>query len=102
MFKRGKDNGHDTGFKCKFKYSFLIFSNICCWCTLELPHSVNLQHMSFTIIKCFTISFFLNKFSTTFIASLKCACRNEQVLCSLSCTWMTILDCLFYAFDSLS
>ena len=29
--------GHDTGFKCKFKFSFLIFSNICCWYTLELP-----------------------------------------------------------------
>ena len=38
MFKRGKDNGHDTGFKCKFKYSFLIFSNVCCCYTLELPH----------------------------------------------------------------
>ena len=22
--------------------------------------------------------------------------------CSLSCTWMTIMDCLFYASDSLS
>ena len=26
----------------------------------------------------------------------------NKLLCSLSCTWMTILDCLFYAFDSLS
>ena len=26
MFKRGKDNGHVTGFKCKF----LIFNNIFC------------------------------------------------------------------------
>ena len=25
----------------------------------------------------------------------------NKFLCSLSCTWMTILDCLFYAFDSL-
>ena len=33
--------------------------------------------------------------------------RNEHVemnnfSCSLSCTWMTIIDCLFYASDSLS
>ena len=42
-------------------YSFLIFSNICCWYTLELPHrgnsNVYLQHMSFQDIKCFTVSF---------------------------------------------
>ena len=49
--KEAKTMGHDTGFKCKFKFSFLIFSNICCWYTLELPHrgnsNVHLQHMSF-------------------------------------------------------
>ena len=33
--------------------------------------------------------------------------RNEHVeisnfSCSLSCTWMTIIDCLYYASDSLS
>ena len=33
--------------------------------------------------------------------------RNEHVetnnfSCSLSCTWMTIIDCLFYASDNLS
>ena len=33
--------------------------------------------------------------------------RNEHVemnnfSCSLSCTWMTIIDCLFYDSDSLS
>ena len=37
MFKIGKDNKHGTRFKCKLKTSFLIFSNIYCWCTLELP-----------------------------------------------------------------
>ena len=35
--KEAKTMGHDTGFKRKFKFSFLIFSNICCWYTLELP-----------------------------------------------------------------
>ena len=30
IFKRVKDIGHDTGFKCKFKYKFLIFSKTCC------------------------------------------------------------------------
>ena len=51
MFKRGKDNGHDTGFKCKISIQFLNFSNICCWYTLELPHrdisNVYILHMSF-------------------------------------------------------
>ena len=59
------------------------------------------QHM-FLINEFFTISVLLNKFSTTFIIQ-----RNEHVelnnfSCSLSCTWMTIIDCLFYASDSLS
>ena len=26
----------------------------------------------------------------------------NNFLCNLSCTWMTIIDCLFYASDSLS
>ena len=25
-----KNNGHDYGLKCKFKHSYLLFSNICC------------------------------------------------------------------------
>ena len=36
--------------KCLFKIGFFVFSNICCWYTLELPHrgnfNVHLQHMS--------------------------------------------------------
>ena len=34
MFKRGKDNGHATGFKCKLQNCFLSFSNI-----IQLMHS---------------------------------------------------------------
>ena len=45
-YKRGKDNGHDT-----WSVVFLIFSNICCRYTSELPHrgdsDVYLQHTSF-------------------------------------------------------
>ena len=37
MFKIGKDNEHGNKFKCILKTSFLIFSNIYCWYTLELP-----------------------------------------------------------------
>ena len=50
----------------------------------------------------FTISFFkTNSQPLSFIQ------RNEHVemnnfTCSLSCTWMAILDCLFYASGSLS
>ena len=39
------------GINVNFKIVFLIFSNICCRDTLELPHrgnsNVSLQHMSF-------------------------------------------------------
>ena len=91
--------------KCKLQNSFLIYSSICCWYTLELPHrgnsNVYLKHV-FSINKFFTISFFKNKFSTmfTFNISVKGACINEQASCSFLCSWMTIKDCLFYAFDS--
>ena len=68
MFKRDKDNGHDTC-QCKFQNSFLIFSNICYKYTLKLPHRDNfklyLQHMSFH--KMGSIISFLNMFSTTFV-----------------------------------
>ena len=49
MFKIGKDNGHGTGFKCKLKTGFLIFSNICCWYTMPLCGNSNvyLQYVSF-------------------------------------------------------
>ena len=60
-----------------------------------------LQHVSF-LNEFFTMSFF----STT-SQPLSFIQRNEHVemnnfSCSLSCTWMTIIDCLFYASGSLS
>ena len=61
-----------------------------------------LHHISFKINEFFTISFFkTNSQTLSFIQ------RNEHVemnnfSCSLSCTWMTIKDCLFYASDILS
>ena len=56
----------------------------------------------FSINEFFTISFFkTNSQPLSFIQ------RNEHVemnnlSCSLSCNWMTIIDCLFYPSDSLS
>ena len=55
-----------------------------------------LLHMSFQYI-----SFF--KTNSQPLSSIK---RNEHVemnnfSCSLSCTWMAIIDCIFYASDSL-
>ena len=68
MFKRDKGNGHGTGFSCKLRNSFLIFSNICCWYTLELPHRGKFQCVPITyvfpIIEFFTISFFFKISST--------------------------------------
>ena len=79
---------------------FLIFSNICCRYTLKLPLCVPTTYV-FSIYEFFTISFFkTNSQPLSFIQ------RNEHVeinnfSCSLSCTWMTIIDSLFYASDSL-
>ena len=61
-----------------------------------------LQHMSFLINEFFTISFFkTNSQPLSFIQ------RNEHVeiknfSCSLSCTWMTMIDSLSNASNSLS
>ena len=57
----------------------------------------------FSINEFFTISFFFKTNSQP----LSFTQRNEHVemnnvSCSLICTWMTIIDCLFYASDSLS
>ena len=43
----------------------------------------------------------------TILNHFPCLQRNEHVemnnfSCSLSCTWMTVIDCLFYASGSLS
>ena len=60
-----------------------------------------LQHV-FSINEFFAISFFLtNSLPLSYIQ------RNEHVemnnfSCGLSYTWMTIIDCLFYAAGSLS
>ena len=101
--------------KCKFSNCFLIFSNICCRYTSELPlwgnSDVYLQHKRqfrcvpttyvFSINEFFTISF-----SKTNSPPLSLFQWNERVemnkfLCSLLCTWM-IIDSPFYAFDNLS
>ena len=57
----------------------------------------------------FSISEFFAKsfFKTNSHPVLAYIQRNEHVemnkfSCILSCTWMTIIDCLFYASDSLS
>ena len=84
--------------KCKFPNSFyLIFSNICCSYTIPTTYV-------FSIYEFFTISFFLNQINAQPLSFIQ---RKEHVemnnfLCSLSCTWMKIIDCLFHASGSLS
>ena len=64
MFKSGKDNGHDTWFKC-FKYSFLIFSNKCCWYRVHTEMGkIEFQDFSRTIPGLF--SFFKDSISSKF------------------------------------
>ena len=57
--------------KCIFQISFINFSNICCWYTLELPHggnfNVHLQPMSIQLMSVFHHIRFFTNFSTTFL-----------------------------------
>ena len=56
----------------------------------------------FPIIRMFHHKLFLT--NSQLLSLLHCNAHVDmnKFLCSLSCTWMAILDCLFYAFDSLS
>ena len=58
--KEAKTMDMILGINVNFKIVFLIFSNICCRYTFELPHrgnsNVSLQHYVFSINELFTIS----------------------------------------------
>ena len=91
-------------FSVYFKIGFHDFSNIYCWYTLELP--LEAIPMCTYRILCpfnkwvfFTIKQF---FSQTSQLQYN---HNEHVeinkfLCSLACTWMTIINSQFYIIDS--
>ena len=56
----------------------------------------------FSVYTFFMISFFKNKFATTSLFQWNEDVEMNKFSCSLSWTWMTIIDCLFYASGSLS
>ena len=94
--------------KFNFSNSFLISRNICCRflfgiASMRQFHCVPTTYV-FSINEYFTISFFFKQILNHFNSFIQ---RNEHIemnnfSCSLSCTWMTIIDCLFYSSDSLS
>ena len=64
---------------------------------------MQLHHMSFQLFFCFSPLTFFHKLLSYFLM-YQC---NEHVeinkcLCSLACTWITIIDSQFYIIDSLS
>ena len=61
-----------------------------------------LQHMSFSIKEFFTISFFYTNSQPLSFIQRNGHVEMNNFPCSLSCTWLTIIDCLFYASSSLS
>ena len=77
-----------------FKIVFLIFSNKCCWFKLEMPQCVPSKYV-FLTNDFFPISFFFKKNLYYFehVEMNMYSCRLPRI-------WMTIIDCLFYAFDS--
>ena len=93
--------------KCKFPNSFLpYFHKHMLYVQIGLASMRQFQCVPttyvFSIDEFFTISFF-----KTNSQPLSLIQRNEHVemnnfSCSLSCTWMTIKDCLLYASVSLS
>ena len=80
---------------CHFVISFHNFSNIFCWCTYNIcPFN---KWVLFTIKHVFTYFFdYFNMFQWNEYVEM------NKFLCSLACTWMTIIDSHFYIIDSLS
>ena len=64
---------------------------------------MHLQHMSIQTMSVFHQNFFFHKLLNYFLM-LQCNKHVEmnKFLCSLACTWMTIIDSQFYITDSLS
>ena len=80
--------------KCKFPNSFLPY------------FQYNMSMRQFQCVPT-TYIFTINEFFTISFLTLTFIQRNEHVemnkfSCSLSCTWMTIINCLYHAYDSLS
>ena len=62
-----------------------------------------LQHnYVFSIKEFFTVSFFFKTNSQSLSFFKEMNVEMKKFSCTLSCTWMTIIDCLFYASDRLS
>ena len=55
----------------------------------------------FSINELFTISFLKTDSQLLSLFQRNELVEKNKFSCSLSCTWMTIIDCLFYAFDNL-
>ena len=70
----------------------------CSWYTLQM---CTYNICPFNTCVSFTIKQFFANFSITFYACNEHVEMNE-FLCSLACTWMTIIDSLFYIIDILS
>ena len=68
--------------------------HILIWETL----SFNLMYVT----ACYPLGTTISKTSSLFTALLQHYLGMNNFSCSLSCTWMTIIDCLFYASGSLS
>ena len=68
-----------------------------------LAHIVHLQHMS---IQYMSVFHHKTGFAQTSQLLFMFLCNDHvamnKFLCSLACTWMTIIDCLFYASGSLA
>ena len=55
----------------------------------------------FSINECFSISLFKTNYQPLYFIQRNEHVEMNNILCCLSCTWMAIIDCLFYASDSL-
>ena len=73
-------------------------------CTYSIcPYSnVHLQHMSIpSINECFTpYTFFHKPLNYFFISQCNEHVEMNKFLCSLACTWMTIIDSHFHIIDN--
>ena len=88
-------------FSVYFKIGFLNFSNRCCWYIWAIP-MCTYSICPFNRCVFFTIKQVSHKLLNLFMLQCNEHVEMNKLLCSLECTWMTIIDTQFYIIDSLS
>ena len=106
MFNRGKANGHDTCLVYISKYISLIsvtYDVGTLWnCFIDAIPMCTYNICQFNKRMFFTINFFSRISQLLFMFQCNEHVEMNKFVCSVACTWITIIDSQFYIIDSLS